>query len=124
MTFSLEQLLIDNEIINMTKMVMGGIPVSEETLGITAIKEVGPGKNFLSHKTTLNNIDLPSHPMLFDRTMYGDWEQAGEKDILALAHEKVEYIMKNHEVEPIDSDVLKDMRAIVEDGDKAFIASH
>lgn len=107
----------------MTKMAMRGIPVSEETLAIDAIKKVGPGKNFLSHKTTLNNIDLPSHPMLFDRTMYGDWERAGEKNALTRAHEKVESVMKSHEVLPIDADILKDMKAIVEEGDKAFIAS-
>ena len=34
MTFSMEQLVIDNDIISMIKKVMQGIPVNEETLGV------------------------------------------------------------------------------------------
>ena len=124
MTFSMEQLLIDNDIIGMVKKTSEGVLVNEETLSVAAIKKVGAGKNFLSHKTTMSNIDLPSNPMFFDRTMYGDWDAAGGKDILAVAHEKVNEVMATHEVLSIDSDILKDMMAIVEEGDKAFLASH
>ncbi len=120
MTFSLEQLVFDNDMISMAKKAMGGIPVDEETLSVEAIDQVGIGKNFLAHKTTRKNIDLPSSPKLIDRLMYGDWEMAGAKDIATVAHEKVVDIMKNHEVPPIDADLLKDMQAIVDKADKAF----
>lgn len=120
MTFSLEQLVFDNDIISMTKKAMAGIPVNEETLAVEAIDQVGIGKNFLAHKTTRKNIDLPSSPMIIDRLMYGDWEMAGAKDLATVAHEKVVDIMKNHVVEPIDADLLKDMQAVVEKADKAF----
>ncbi len=120
MTFSLEQLVLDNDMISMTKKAMEGIPVNEETLAVESIDEVGIGKNFLAHKTTRKNIDLPSSPMLIDRLMFGDWEMAGGKEIATVAHEKVVDIMKNHEVEPIDADLLKDMKAVVEKADKAF----
>jgi trimethylamine--corrinoid protein Co-methyltransferase len=120
MTFSLEQLVFDNDMISMTKKAMEGIPVNEETLSVEAITQVGIGKNFLAHKTTRKNIDLPSSPMLIDRLMYGDWEMAGAKDLATVAHEKVVDIMKNHEVAPIDADLLKDMQAIVDKADKAF----
>ena len=45
---------------------------------------------------------------------------AGAKDLATAAHEKVVDIMKNHEVAPIDADLLKDMKAIVDKADKAF----
>ncbi len=120
MTFSLEQLVFDNDMISMTKKAMEGIPVNEETLSVEAIEQVGIGKNFLAHKTTRKNIDLPSNPKLIDRLMYGDWQMAGSKDLATAAHEKVVDIMKNHEVAPIDADILKDMKAIVDKADKAF----
>lgn len=123
MTFSLEQLVLDNDMITMTKKAMQGIPVDEETLAVESIQQVGIGKNFLAHKTTRKNIDLPSSPMLIDRLMYGDWKMAGAKDIATVAHEKVVDVMKNHEVAPIDADLLKDMQAVVEKADKAFRAS-
>jgi trimethylamine--corrinoid protein Co-methyltransferase len=120
MTFSLEQLVLDNDMISMTKKAMQGIPVTEETMAVDSIDQVGIGNNFLAHKTTRKNIDLPSSPMLIDRLMFGDWEIAGAKDIATVGHEKVVDVMKNHEVEPIDADLLKDMKAVVEKADKAF----
>lgn len=119
MTFSLEQFVIDNDIIGMVKKSMEGIPVSGESLAVEAIKKVGAGNNFLGHKTSRQNIDLPSDPKLFDRRMYGDWVSAGSKDTVAAAHDKVVDVMKNHVVKPIDSDILKDMWAVVEKADKA-----
>jgi trimethylamine--corrinoid protein Co-methyltransferase len=123
MTFSLEQLVLDNDMVSMAKKAMQGIPVDEETLAVEAIDEVGIGNNFLAHKTTRKYIELPSNPMLLDRLMFGDWEMAGSKEIATVAHEKVVDVMKNHEVEPIDADLLKDMQAVVDKADKTFRAS-
>jgi trimethylamine---corrinoid protein Co-methyltransferase len=122
MTFSMEQLVIDNDIAAMTKKVMQGIPVTEETLAVDAIKKVGIGNNFLGHKTTMANINLPSDPMMINRDMIGDWITAGSKDLAAAAHEKVVQIMKSHVVEPIDADVVKVLKALVAKGDKEFLS--
>ncbi len=122
MTFSMEQLVIDNDIAAMTKKVMQGIPVTEETLAVDAIKKVGIGNNFLGHKTTMANINLPSDPMMINRDMIGDWISAGSKDLAAAAHERVVDIMKNHVVEPIDADVVKELKALVARGDKEFMS--
>lgn len=120
MTFSMEQLVIDNDIISMIKKVMEGIPVNEETLGVEAIQKVGIGNNFLGHKTTRANIELPSDPQLINRDMIGDWTAAGSRDLPSVAHDKVMDILRNHIVKPIDKDLVKDMMAIVEKGDRAF----
>ena len=116
----MEQLVIDNDIISMIKKVMQGIPVNEETLGVEAIQKVGIGNNFLGHKTTMANIELPSDPKLINRDMIGDWTAAGSKDLATTAHERVLQIMKSHVVTPIDADLVKDMMTIVDKGDRVF----
>lgn len=118
MTFSLEQLVFDNDIIEMTKSAMRGIPVDELTLGVESIQKVGIGKNFLAHKQTRNYIDRVSDPKLINRDMFGDWEAAGSKDLATVAHEKVVDVMKNHEVKPIDADIMKDMKAVMDRADE------
>lgn len=123
MTFSMEQLMIDNDIISMGKKVMKGIPVNDETLGLASIQKVGIGNNFLAHKETRDNINLVSSPDIFDRDMFGDWAAAGSKDIATVAHEKVTEILKNHEVTPIDSDLVRDMKAVVDRADADFRSS-
>ncbi|ADE37176.1 Trimethylamine:corrinoid methyltransferase [Methanohalophilus mahii DSM 5219] len=118
MTFSLEQLVFDNDIIEMTKSAMRGIPVDELTLGVESIQKVGVGKNFLAHKQTRNYIDRVSDPKVINRDMFGDWEAAGSKEIATVAHEKVVDVMKNHEVKPIDADIMKDMKAVMDRADE------
>ncbi len=120
MTFSMEQLLIDNDIASMIKKVQQGIEITEETLGVESIQKVGIGNNFLGHKSTMNNVDLPSDPQLFNRDMIGDWVKEGSRDLVTVAHEKVLQIMKTHEVTPIDADIVKAMKAVVDKGDRAF----
>jgi trimethylamine--corrinoid protein Co-methyltransferase len=120
MTFSMEQLVIDNDIIKMTKKAMQGIPVSPETLSVESIQKVGIGNNFLALKQTRQLVNYPSDPMLIDRQMFGDWEAAGSKDLASAAHEVVVDVLKNHVVKPIDADILKNMQAVVDRADKAF----
>ncbi len=123
MTFSLEQFVIDADIIKMTRSAMRGVPVSDETLGVTSIQKIGIGNNFLAHKDSRNHIGLVSAPELIDRDMFGDWEAAGSKELATVAHEKVVDIMKNHEVKAIDTDLLADMQAVVDKADADFRAS-
>ncbi|KKG07976.1 trimethylamine:corrinoid methyltransferase [Methanosarcina sp. 2.H.T.1A.6] len=120
MTFSMEQLVIDNDIIKMTKKAMQGIPVSTETLAVESIQKVGIGNNFLALKQTRMLVDYPSDPMLIDRRMFGDWAAAGSKDLASAANEKVMDVLKHHEVKPIDADILKAMKAVVDKADRAF----
>jgi len=118
MTFSLEQLVMDNDFISMIMKSRDGIPVTEDTLAYKAIKDTVFGGHFLSHKTTLKNINLPSHPSIMNRQMFGDWQRTGSKDLASAAHDKVLDILQNHQVKPIDADILKDMKAIVAKVDK------
>jgi len=120
MTFSFEQLIIDNDIISMVKKVMQGVEVNEDTLAVEAIKFVGIGNDFIGHPTTMDNIDIQSDPKVMNRDMLGDWERAGKKDLAAVAHEIVVDVLKNHVVAPIPADVLAVMEKIVTKADEAF----
>ena len=122
-TFSMEQLVIDNDIIAMEKKAMEGVEITEETLAVDAIKAIGVGNDFLGHISTMENIELASDPLIFDRYMIGDWRTAGCKSAVDVAHEIVVDVMKNHVVAPIPEKELKAMEAIVAKADKAFLKS-
>lgn len=120
-TFSMEQLVIDNDIISMIKKAMDGIPVNDYTLAVDAIKEVGVGNDFIGHMTTMDNMDLPSDPLVINRDMIGDWRAAGCKNLAEAAHEIVEDVLKNHTVEPLTPEVDAAMKAIVKKADDEFL---
>ena len=121
-TFSLEQQVIDNDIIMMERKFMEGIPVTEETLAVEAIKFIGIGNDFIAHPSTMEQIDLASDPEIFDRTMLGEWRANGKKDAVDRAHEKVVEILANHIVTPVPDDVMAAWEKIVKEADEAFLA--
>lgn len=119
-TFSMEQLVIDNGIIGMNMKVLKGLPVTETTLAVDAIKEVGVGRDFLGHPSTMEYFEDASNPTVFNRMMLNEWKDAGGKSAVESAHEIVEDVLANHVVKPIEDDKLKAMEAVVEKADQAF----
>jgi trimethylamine--corrinoid protein Co-methyltransferase len=117
MTFDFGQLVLDNEVARMVKHTVNGIPVNDETLAVDVIKEIGIGKDFLSHDSTYRHMRSLSAPMIFDRKMREDWEQAGRNDIYAKATEKAREILETHKPEPLPEEVRKKIRLIVENAE-------
>ncbi len=72
MTFDFGQLVLDNEVAQMVKHALNGIPVNDETLAVGVTEEIGIGKDFLSHDSTYQLMRSLSAPMIFDRTMRED----------------------------------------------------
>lgn len=118
-TFSFEQLVIDAEIARMVKRVVQGIDVTDETLAVDIIKEVGPGGDFLMQDHTMRHMkNVQSQPKLINRRMRGAWLEAGGKDLTEVAHEEALHILRNHKPEPLPPGVLATLRSIVEEAEE------
>jgi trimethylamine--corrinoid protein Co-methyltransferase len=118
-TVSLEQLVIDNEIIGMCKKATRGIAVNEETIALDVIKTVKYSGNFITQNHTRKYMkEEQSFPILINREMRGAWEKKGKKDLTAVAHDKVKEILRTHEVPPIDKDIKEDILKIIRSVDK------
>ncbi len=113
MTFDFGQLVLDNEVARMVKHAVNGIPVNDETLAVDVIKEIGIGKDFLSHESTYNHMRSQSAPRIFDRTMREDWERGNSRDIYKKATLKARDVLETHIPEPLHDDVQKDIRLLV-----------
>jgi trimethylamine--corrinoid protein Co-methyltransferase len=117
MTIDYGQMVMDNEFARMIKFLVQGIPVNDETLAVDVIKEIGVGKDFLSHASTYKHMRTQSQPKLIDRRMREDWEASGRKDIYQRALEEARYILENHKPDPLPDDVLAAIRFIVEEAE-------
>lgn len=62
MTFSPQQLVIDNDLVGSVRCLLNGFEVSDETLAVEIIKQVGPGGSFLENEHTLHHIRDVSDP--------------------------------------------------------------
>jgi len=120
-TFSFGQLVMDNEIAQMIKRVVQGIPVDDDSLAVDVIRQVGTGGDFLSHEHTLKYMrTLQSRPRLIDRRRREFWEQLGGTDLTQRAAEEARHILKTHKPDPLPPDVVSRLRAIVEEAEEEF----
>lgn len=117
-TFDYGQLVMDCEIARMVKFTIQGIPVTDETLAVDAIKAVGPGGDFLMNPHTIQRMRQQSKPELIDRKMRQAWESAGATTMYERALEKARWILKNHQPAPLPDAVLAAIRTIVTETEK------
>ena len=117
-TFDLAQLVLDNEIAEMIKYAVSGIPVNDETLAVDVIKEMGIGKDYLSHETTYQHMASQSCAELMDRRMREDWEADGSTDIYQRSHDKMINILETYEPPQLSDSVRQDIREIVNEAEK------
>jgi trimethylamine--corrinoid protein Co-methyltransferase len=97
--YSLESLIIDNDIIGATQRTIKGIDVSDEKLSFDTIKDVclnGPG-HYLGSGQTLQLMQTDYlYPAIGDRRSPNDWTERGALDIATRAAVKVKEILANH----------------------------
>ena len=97
--FSLESLIIDNDIIGAAQRTIKGIEVNEERLSFETIKDVclnGPG-HFLGSDQTLQLMQTEYlYPGVGDRRSPNEWTEQGSLDVLQRAASKVKEILANH----------------------------
>lgn len=101
--------LLNDEIISMVKQLAKGIEVSEETLCLDLIDEIGPGGNYITHDHTLNHFKEMWMPGIFDRTNMEDLQEGHILDAGARAQKRAMEIIETHEPEPISQGAMQDL---------------
>jgi trimethylamine--corrinoid protein Co-methyltransferase len=112
--YSLESLVIDNDIIGMTQRTIRGIEVNEERLSFDTIRDVclnGPG-HFLGSDQTLQLMQTEYlYPGVGDRKSPTEWAEQGSTDVIARAAKKVREILGSHYPAHVAEDVDAAIRA-------------
>jgi trimethylamine--corrinoid protein Co-methyltransferase len=115
LTSSPDMMVASDEIIDMVKRIMRGIPVDEDTKALSVMDEVGPGGHYLSHDHTYNRFKSEIwRPKLIDRQNWENWEQSGSKTYQDRVRARVIEILEA-ETEPLlDEAMYKELHRICE----------
>jgi trimethylamine--corrinoid protein Co-methyltransferase len=106
-SISLEQYVIDNEVIGMIHRMLAGIRVTDDTLGFDVIKKVGPGGHYIIEDHTAEHMmDEFFYPELATRSNYDIWEEAGKPIMLKRAHDLVNQIIEDNAEGILDPDII------------------
>jgi trimethylamine--corrinoid protein Co-methyltransferase len=113
LTGSLAQLVICDEVLGWMEHFVRGVDISDETLALDLIDEVGPDGQFLDSDHTLAHFRERWYPQLFDRDNYDGWLSRGGKTLGERAAERVATILAEHKPEPLPNDAAEAVRAIL-----------
>ncbi len=118
LTGSLASLVMCDEIIGMIEQIGKGIQVTDETLALDLLKEVGPGGEFLSHDHTYDHWKEWFRPTIIDRSNYEVWSDSGSKTYNDRLEPEVDRILESHAPEPLDENIVQEMKKIINLADK------
>ena len=111
--FSLESMVIDNDMLGQCLRCVRGIEVNPETLSFDAIKEVcleGPG-HYLGHDRTLAVMESEYvYPDISDRSSPKEWKENDNPEIIDTAHKEVTNILDNQKSNHISNEIDREIR--------------
>ena len=119
LTSSPEMMVASNEIIDMVKRILRGIPVNDETKALDVIDAVGPGGHYLDQDHTFERFRTEIwQPGLIDRHNWENWEMLGSKRFEERVHERVIDLLDEEEEAPLDEAMYAELRRICELADE------
>jgi trimethylamine--corrinoid protein Co-methyltransferase len=107
---SFEQLIVDSYMWDCSKNYLHEIEVSEEKIGLDAVKEVGHGHDFLTHPHTIKYL---RGELTFWERKKLDLLEMDDKEMPAEANRIVKSILDEHQVEPLADDLIEKGDAII-----------
>lgn len=111
LTASYEKVVIDNEILARTHRVLRGIEVTDDTIALDLMLEVGPGNDYLGQEHTVKYMRSEFTPYtVSDRERREKWEADGAKDASLRAKEVAKKILREHKPLPVDAMVVEALR--------------
>lgn len=119
MACSVEQLVMSNDIIGMTKRFLSGFEVSDEHLAFDVINEVGPGGHYLSQPHTMKHFKSELwRPKVFTRQPFEKWKEAGSKTVEDRVREEIKRILGKDQTESLPDSVISELDRIKIAGEK------
>jgi trimethylamine--corrinoid protein Co-methyltransferase len=106
---SMEAIVLADEIIEMTKVLMGGIEINDETLALDIIERLGPGGTYITESHTLKNFRKLWVPQTFDRSFA---KPEGQKDCEELLKNRTIELLRTHKPKPLPEDVAKELQKV------------
>jgi trimethylamine--corrinoid protein Co-methyltransferase len=116
LTVSLEQLVVDAEIVSMFRRMMQGITVDAESIALEVIDRVGIKGEFLSDPHTARNFRAElwdTGETIFQRDKVDKWKATGARVVGDIAREKAESILEKSPRTYVDRNVQKRMKKLV-----------
>ncbi|MFQ5468103.1 MAG: trimethylamine methyltransferase family protein, partial [Kiloniellaceae bacterium] len=114
LTVSFEKVVLDAEMCQMMAETLVPIPVDDDTLGLEAIHEVGPGGHFFGAAHTLSRYETAFYSsMLSDWRNFETWAEAGAETATQRATHIWRALLRSYQPPPLDAAIAEELDAFV-----------
>jgi trimethylamine--corrinoid protein Co-methyltransferase len=111
---SFEKMVLDAELLQAMAEFLRPIPVDDDTLGLAAMREVGPGGHFFGAAHTLQRYDTAFYaPLVSDWRNHETWREAGSPDAAQHAHRIYKQLLAEYQPPPLDPAIMEELDAYV-----------
>ncbi len=109
---SFEKMVIDADTIQMIAETMTPVEVTDDEIGIEAMRDVGPGGHFFGTRHTLERYETAFYePMVSDWRNFESWREAGGPDAAARANTLYKKILDAYEPPALDPAIAEELDA-------------
>ena len=119
---SFEKLVIDAEIIGMTKRLMAGLTVRDHPIALEIMRKCGHKGDFLAQPHTRkwykSEQYLPS--AVLDRASFDGWVKRGSKSTFERARDHVDELLRSYQPSPLSEALLEELRDITQNAANKF----
>jgi trimethylamine---corrinoid protein Co-methyltransferase len=112
--YSLEQLVICDDLIGYVKRFRQGMEVNDETLAVDLIAEMGVSGDYLTHPHTLKHYREDWYPRLFDRNNFERWSNSGHQTLRERAQGRLNKLLAQPQPEPLAPDIQREVCEILQ----------
>jgi trimethylamine--corrinoid protein Co-methyltransferase len=113
LTGSFEMMVLTDELIAMTDHLLKGIQITDETLMLDEVDQVGPGGHFLDTQQTLERFRDFWFPGLLDRKRRPEWLEAGSLTLGQRLNARVKGLIREHQPQPLDPEKKRQLQQIL-----------
>lgn len=104
LTASAEKFVMDIEMLQMFAELFKPVEVSDDTLGLEAIADVGHGGHFFGTQHTIERFETAFYsPLLSDWSNFENWQDRGSVDATTRANRIYKETVAAHEMPPLDA---------------------
>jgi trimethylamine--corrinoid protein Co-methyltransferase len=114
LTASFEKMVMDAELLQMMTDFLLPLEVNDDTLGLDAIRDVGPGGHFFGTAHTLARFETAFYsPMISDWRNFETWSEAGQPITFEHANRVFRQLLAEFQPPPLDEAISEELDAFV-----------
>lgn len=111
---SFEKVILDADLLQMIAAYLEPLEVSDESLGLDAVRDVGPGGHFFGTEHTQARYEKAFYaPIVSDWRNFESWEEAGSETATQRANKIFKQLIQEYEAPPLDPAIAEELATFV-----------